>query len=152
MRKQATSWSYKHCQKAQRTGAFGKRVSRRGREKRDSEEVCHQNFVTFWGGRLWNEESVVPLFPCNWAWPPKEWWAGSPCPRHDETMVPLLLIMYFGQTHRAASLGNAFGRHRGDSSSFLEGWGKVTTLMPNFYTGGSAQNTWLVIGHSSQRS
>ena len=43
--------------------AFGKRVSRRGREKRDSEEVCLHNFVTLRGGRPENEETVEPLFP-----------------------------------------------------------------------------------------
>ena len=49
----------------------GKRVSRGGREKRDSEEVCHLNFVG--GGRPQHEESEVPLFPALNAI-----WAGSP--------------------------------------------------------------------------
>ena len=56
-----------HCMKKK----SGKRVSRWGREKRDSEEVCHLNFVG--GGRPQHEESEVPLLPALNAI-----WAGSP--------------------------------------------------------------------------
>ena len=55
--------------------AFDKRVFRRRREKRDSEEAFFHNFVTFGGGCPRNEETVEPLFPvmqgCRirwWAW------------------------------------------------------------------------------------
>ena len=41
--------------------AFGKRVSRRGRDKRDSEEVWLYNFVYLGGGRPQNEETVETL-------------------------------------------------------------------------------------------
>ena len=44
-------------------GAFGKRVSRRGREKRDSEEVWLHNFVYMGGGRPRHEDTVETLFP-----------------------------------------------------------------------------------------
>ena len=50
----------------------GKRVSRWRREKRDSEEVCHLNFVTMGGGRPQHEESEASLFPALNAI-----WAGS---------------------------------------------------------------------------
>ena len=47
--------------------SFGKRVSRQGREKRDSEEVWLHNFVTLGGvvqcPRHAHEETVETLFP-----------------------------------------------------------------------------------------
>ena len=43
--------------------AFGKRVSRRGREKRDSEAVWLHNFVYLGGGRPRHEDTVETLFP-----------------------------------------------------------------------------------------
>ena len=42
---------------------FGKRVSRRGREKRDSEAVWLHNFVYLGGGRRRHEDTVEALFP-----------------------------------------------------------------------------------------
>ena len=43
--------------------AFGKRVSRRGREKRDSEAVWLHNFVYLGGGRPRHEDTVETLVP-----------------------------------------------------------------------------------------
>ena len=44
-------------------GSFRKRVSRRGREKRDSEAVWLHNFVYLGGGRPRHEDTVETLVP-----------------------------------------------------------------------------------------